>query len=241
MDIFTQSLLDYKRNFNEVFLFSLLAILAIALSVISPTKFYVAFSSLLLRLPNLPELSVADLFVAFFITLLSLFLLSVSFAGIISSVRERRTMYSLKRSIFKDIIIRASPKIFYYFLFLFLLYSSVVLLSYFFNMPFKPLNIFTFIISYVTFFYPYSLVLEGPKERHALRRALNHVKRHPFFPLIWALTGFALIFIPSVLLSLFIPYEVVKYLIFVLNTMFILPYVIILGGHMYLQRYPLLP
>jgi uncharacterized membrane protein YqaE (UPF0057 family) len=204
--------------------------------VSAPT--YLAIGGVFLRTGSIPELSLIDIIltaVAYFITV---FLISDTIVNVNLIIKSKRTLNEIKKTVMSAIGTYAM-RIFYIYTIMLLLMFVFQLITY--DNPFQSwlYPIFVLIVSFLLFFVAPAIVIDNSDTPTAMKRSAKMAMEKPWHVLAWVLAGFILISITE-LIGFFIfssPFS--QYFVLIVNSFFILPFLVVLQTMIYMEKYPL--
>ena len=98
--------------------------------------------------------------------------------------------------------------------------------------------IFAFALSFLLFFVAPAVVIDNSDTPTAIRRSVSMAIRNPLSVILWTFSGLFAISLLELIALLIVP-SVSSILVMLINSLFILPYLIILQTQMYMEKYPL--
>ena len=94
-------------------------------------------------------------------------------------------------------------------------------------------------ISFLLFFVAPAVVIDGADTFGAIRKSINLALAKPMFVFAWALIGLFLLSITKIFADLVLPHAFSAFLVLLVNSLFVLPFLIVLQTMMYMEKYPL--
>ncbi|MEM3555929.1 MAG: hypothetical protein QXF56_04395 [Candidatus Micrarchaeia archaeon] len=240
-EVIDYSIDAFKKNFRIVLFFSIPFLLAFAIPLLSPMPTYVSIGATFLRTGSMfIDLTYFDIALIFLSSLASLFLISFATVAINLVIKSQRTLTNIRTEVIEGIEKYTITIFFLYTLFL-LLSLIVLLLSYEYGVEGLATPLFSFFVSLLLFYVPAGIVIDELKPTEAMRMSLYMIKNKFALFLLWLVIGFILLTavdIVFIILSGAIPWG--RYVVLVLNSLFIMPFLIILQTQMYLTKYTIL-
>lgn len=243
LDLLGYSWKVYTKNLGIIIFFSIPFIIALAIPLFSPDITFSALGAQFLRSGSIPEKfeSTVAVIVA---TLLSIFLLSLALVAINLIVKGVRTRTKIKS---EDIAHLGGYTfvVFSLFLTLAILELIILTLSMQRNISELPTLIFGFIASLGLFYAAPAVVLDERKPVHAVVESYRQVLRKPVHFIVWLILAFVSLSLVMVisysLLEVFnLPRIVMQAVVILVNSLLILPYLIILQAQIYLTKYTII-
>jgi hypothetical protein len=228
----------YTSRLGRITAFSIPFIFALSIPVLVSAPTYTALGSIFIRTQSIPELELAGLIFTAAAYFISLFIISDSIVNINLVIKSRKTLTSIGKTIMMGIKEYAG-RIFYIYTILLLLLFVAQLLSY--DMPFRELfyPIFVLFLGFVTFFIAPAVVIDHSDTPTAIRRSFRLASEKPLYVVLWTLAGFFLISAIELISYLILPGMLGPAFVLLFNSLFILPFLIILQTTMYMEKYPL--
>jgi hypothetical protein len=236
---FDKSVETYKRHYDAAILFGMPLLLSMILLVLFPYPTFTSLGAIFLRVVNISELGIAGVGITALILLISVALIGITISAISLIVKEERIGHKTRYSLFMEAINEYSVGISVFYLAVFLLLAGMQMLAFVWDINTVLFSIVSLAISYMIFFVPFAMVIDDYSVGRAMTAALDHLKVKPFDPLKW----FVMILVANLavvfLLQLVIDYQLAKGIATFINGLIVLPFMIIYGAHMYVDKYPM--
>ena len=229
---------SFKANIKSVLVFAFLLIITLSLNFIFDKTTFSSLGGVFLRVGNIPYAQLIALFGMFAWFIITIYLISVSFVGISLVVKEGR-LSRIRKSLFEEMFYSKIPKVFVFFLFLFVVLMFIQMLFFVYSIPSWVFVLISFALTYLTFFIPYAMVIDDYDLPLSIEKGISFLLSQPLLPFIWSVVGVVLLSFSALLLSAFLNYETAKIISVAVNALFIAPYMIIFGAHLYLKKYPM--
>ncbi len=228
----------YKKRLGLIVIFSIPFLLASFLLILVSAPTYLALGSLFLRTGSIPELSAVDMVMTAVAYMVAVFVISDTIVNINIIVRSKRTLTSIKREVF-DAMGKYATRIFYIYTLMLLLFFIAQLLLYENPLQGWLYPLFVFVLSMLLLFVPPAVVIDHSDTPTAIRRSAQMVMRNPSMALVWVVAGLLAMSVTGLVIFAVIPSPFSSYLILLVNSLFVLPYLIVLQTQMYMEKYPL--
>jgi hypothetical protein len=236
--VFRNSLTFYQERLKLIVFFSIPFLLAFAaLSLVSaPT--YQALGGLFSRTGSIPELSTTDIVIIALAYVLSFFVIADAVTNVNLVIRSQRTLTIASREVLAAMG-KYAIRIFYIYTIMLLLIFIAQLVLY--DNSFKGwlFPAFTFVLSFLMFFIAPAVVIDEEDTAGAIRKSASMSMRRPKFVLAWALIGLVVLSVPELIFDLILPHWLATFLVFVINSLFLLPFLLVLQTQMFMEKYPL--
>lgn len=228
----------YIDRIKLVVLFSIPFIASLLLLSVSAAPTYSALGAVFLRTGSIPELSFLDILLTLVAFFVSVFIIADSIVNINLITLSKRTMSVTPNEIIKAMESYAI-RVFYVFTIVTLVFFLLQLFAY--DLPFRswiyPLLIIG--ISFFTFFVPPAVVVDNLNTGKALSHAVEMAMKKPVQIFVWGAFGLFLFSAVKLLSELVFPSTFSGYFVILVNSLFVLPFLIILQTQMYMEKYPL--
>ncbi len=238
MRAFIESVSDFGRLWKPLLINAIPAALGLLLLIFISRPTYLAMGGLFLRTSDILAANPLDLLISLVAVLLSLALFTLSFVLIAAHVKAKRTMSSLSFKLLEERFLENSFAVglvftlFFAFSFLIQVFSLVV-------NHLVLLHLFSFLVFMTFLFVPFSVVIDNYSLSLAINKSLSLIQRKPSLPLIWFAVLFSLFVIEHAFSLLLFGYGIGSYISFLIVAFILLPFSVIFGAHLYMDRYPL--
>jgi hypothetical protein len=119
----------------------------------------------------------------------------------------------------------------------------VLLVSYEYQVEGLTTPLFSFLISLVLFYVPAAIVIDELRPTEAMRMSLYMIKNKFVLFLLWLILGFVILTVLDVafvFLATSFKLNWTRYVMLVLNSLIVMPFLVILQTQMYLTKYTIL-
>ncbi|MBI5228370.1 hypothetical protein HY988_07290 [Candidatus Micrarchaeota archaeon] len=236
--VFNYSLEFYLKRLKLIVLFSLPFIVAFLIPVFVAAPNYLALGAVFLRTGSIPDLSVVDIIITAIAYGVSLFLIADTIVNVNLVVRSKRTLNQIEGEVFKSIQTHAL-RIFY-------IYTLMLLLFFIFQLltsenPFQSwlYPLVTFIISFLLFFVPSAVVIDNSNTPNSMKLSASAALSKPHFVFIWIIIALIGLIVPKLIGDLLFQGYLSEYFVLLVNSLIVLPFLIVLQTQMYMEKYPL--
>lgn len=227
----------YFKRLGLIVVFSVPFLIAFLLLLLVPAPTYLSLGSTFLRTGSIPELSILDILLTAAAYVVAVFIIADTIVNVNIIVRSKRTLTSIKHEVVTALG-KYATRIFY-------IYTMMILLLFIAQLVFyeHPLQswiypIFAFALSFLLFFVAPAVVIDNSDTPTAIRRSVSMAIRNPLSVILWTFSGLFAISLLELIALLIVP-SVSSILVMLINSLFILPYLIILQTQMYMEKYPL--
>lgn len=228
----------YNRYLYLIVPFALFGLLSSLLVILAPYPTFFALGGMFLRTYVAEELKLYDFLISFILILLGALAASLMFILISNVVYGHLTRERALGRMLRERVEKYTGRLFLYFLSIPLLSLLLNLLALYTQQGWVAL-VGMLAYAYATFFLPYALAVEDLSWRKATKKAFFLLKKHGEIPLIWALVVAFLLFLTTLVVYA-LTEEWAGLLAFLINTILILPYSIVLASVLYVRRFPIL-
>jgi hypothetical protein len=132
-----------------------------------------------------------------------------------------------------------ATRIFYIYTIMMLLVFVAQLLLYETSLKVWLYPIFTFLISFLLFFVAPAVVIDGARTVDAISKSRRMARKKPGFVIAWSVIGLVMLSVLEILFDLILPHSIAPFAVLFFNSLFVLPYLIVLQTQMYMEKYPL--
>jgi hypothetical protein len=236
--VFSHAWNFYRNKFPIIILFSIPLFIAFLVSWLVPAPSYLAAGSVLIRTGSLPEMDLFSIAVTVISYLLSILIVSYTLTNLNLLIKEKRTRVKTKTESIKSIA-KYTIKIFILLILLKVITLFLQLFTY--GLEFQNLlyPVLMGILSVMFFFVPPAVVIDEKDTFYSLFTSIKLVIKKPVLVLLWIIFGLLAISVTELILFFLFGPVFGGYLTMLVNCLFILPFLIILNIHMYMERYPL--
>ncbi len=228
----------YLRRLGLIVLFSIPFVFAFLIPVLVAAPSYLALGGVFLRTGSLPELSLSDIIITAIAYAVALFLIADSIVNVNIIVRSKRTLTEITKDIAGAMGTHAT-RIFYIYTLMLLLLFIIQLLLYENPLQSWLYPLFLLAASYLLFFVPPAVVIDNSDTPAALGRSVEMALRKPGFFIMWTLITFFSISLVKVVADFLFSGVFAGYFVLLVNSLIILPFLIVLQTQMYMEKYPL--
>lgn len=228
----------YLRRLGLIVLFSLPFVAAFLIPALVPAPTYLALGGVFLRTGSIPELSLAGLLITAVGYALAVFLIADTIVNVNIIVRSKRTLTEVTQDIVGAMGTHAT-RIFYIYTLALLLMFIVQLLTY--DNPFQSwlYPLFLLALSYLMFFVPPAVVIDHSDTPTAIRRSARMALLKPRFFIMWSLIALFSLSLVKVVADFMFSGVFAGYFVLLVNSLIVLPFLIVLQTQMYMEKYPL--
>ena len=239
MKILRYSVDSYLRNLKLILFFSIPLLIAFLIPIYVQMPSFLALGGIYLRTGSIPDMTYVDAGIMILSFMVSLFLISFAIVDINLIVKSERTTLKIRKEVI-DGIGKYTVHVFWIFLTVELVLLIIQLIALEYGIQEIASPILSFIVFLPVFYAPAALVIDDLRPWRALEKSVSMIFSKFFYFMIWLLIGFVLLsFFDLVLLSLF-PTGVGSLLMLAVNSIFILPYLVVLQTQMYMTKYTIL-
>ncbi len=252
-EVIQHSIEAFGKNAKLVLFFSVPFLLAFAIPLLSPMPTYVSLGATFLRTGSMfIDLTYFDVGLIFISSLASLFLISFAIVSINIIIKSQRTMTNVRTEVIEGIE-KYTMTIFLLYTITLVLSLAVLLLFHEYQLDDLATPLFSFVVSLPLFYAPAAVVIDELRPLEAMKMSLYMIRKKFLLFVLWLIVGFLLlsvideffiVIMPLVdeLLPLSTPYLWTwgAYVALVLNSMLVMPFLVILQTQSYLTKYTIL-
>ena len=240
-EVIGHSIEAFKRNLKLVLFFSVPFLLAFAIPLLSPMPTYVSIGATFLRTGSMfTDMTYFDVGLILVSSLASLFLISFATVSINLVIKSQRTLTNIRTEVVEGIE-KYTTTIFLLYTIALVLSLAVLLTSYEYGAQELVTPLFSFLISLPLFYVPAAIVIDELKPTDAMRNSLYMIKNKFGLFILWLVLGFILLSAVDLVLIILTNYIAwSRYVVLVLNSMVIMPFLVIMQTQIYLTKYTIL-
>ncbi len=239
-NILLYSVGTYMKNIKLILLFSLAFVLAFLIPIFAAFPTYNDMGAILLRTSsvflNMTVLSTAVIVVAVFFSLL---FLSFAIVAINVMCKHSRTHTRIRREVMEGLETYTS-KVFMLLMLETLILLLVSVLFYGTSYSASAAAVAGLALTPLFFYAPSSVVIDDSRVLHSLRSSFRFFMRRPDYFAIWAVVAVVLLSAFDFIFILVGGTLVSRYAMLIFSSLFILPFLVVLQGEFYINRFKML-
>ncbi|MFH1471072.1 MAG: hypothetical protein ABIF01_04950 [Candidatus Micrarchaeota archaeon] len=240
MEVIDHTFKALGMNFKWIVFFSIPFLLAFIIPMLSPLPTYVAMGGTFLRTGSIPEMNQFELGLVILATILSIFSISFALAAINVVRKHNRTLTKIPKEVVEGLEGNVLT-IFGVYVTVGLFYFVVYLASYEYGIQEIVGPLITFIASLCLFYVPAAIVIDELRPYHAVRASLRHIYKKPALFLLWLVIAMvSLVALDAIFIILKDSIPFARYILLVLNSLVLMPFLVVLQTQAYLTKYTIL-
>lgn len=238
-NILSYSLSAYFKNIKLISFFSIPALVALLIPALVNTPVFGALGATFLRTGSIPDLSGGELALIIISLLLSLYLMSFAVVNINIVIKSQRTKTDIKNEVIKGIT-GHTLNVFSLFLLGGIALLIIQLLTFEIGAQQLLAPILSFLIWLPLFYAPAALVIDELRPFRAAQKSFGMIfSKFPYF-LLWLAIAFVLLSLLDAVFLSFLPHKIGSFTVLILNSIIILPFLVVLQTQIYLSKYTIL-
>lgn len=230
----------YRDNIRLVLLFSIPFVVAFLIPLVAPLPTYLSSGGIFLRSAsiflNINVLSLAVIVISVFISLL---FLSFAYVAISLIVKAKRTLSKTAAGVVRELE-KYTGRVFVVLLLYAFVLTIVNVLSYFVGLQAIATPVVGFFLFALIFYAPAAIVINNSGVLASMKQSALLVAKRPQYFLLWIALIVLAVSILDFLLIHITGTPASSYLMLVLNSLFIVPYFVILQAEAYMRRFSIL-
>lgn len=236
-EVIKNSIDTYTKYLGMILFFSIPFIISLLLPLFSPAPVFSALGGYFLRSGSIPELTNMDLVVIALSVGFSLLFLSLALVAVTLVVKASRTRTRVSAEAMRNL---TKYTLMVFAIFAVVKVVQILILSYLLSagtgeLPLLLLNFFIFL---GMFYLAPAIVLEEKKPVPAFMSSFKHISRRPMNFVTWLVVAFLLIYIVSSLSFMMFSDAMMRQgFTIIVNSLFILPFLVVLQAHLYMLKY----
>ncbi len=227
----------YKEKAGFVLVFSIPFIIAMIIPSLVSGPTFLSLGGVFLRTGSIPEIAPIEAAAMLLAYLVSMFLIAESIVGITLLVKSKRTLTHPTSEVV-GALQKCGLSVFLAYTLAAILILLAQLLTFELEVRSILLPIVTLIVSLGVFFVPQAMVIDGMRLGRAVDASFSMVKQKFADVLLWMLVG-TLMLTVSELLFFLLPHPFGSYLVLLVNSLFVIPFLVIYQAQMYMKKYAL--
>lgn len=230
----------YTRHLGMVLFFSIPFLISLLIPLFSPAPTYAALGGYFLRSGSLPEMTLADWIVVAIALVVSLYLLSFALVAINLVVKATRTRTKVGTEALRNIG-KYTFVIFCLFLAVKIIETGILWLTLERGAAELFVSVFVLVAWLGLFYATPAVVLEEKKPVKAFAASYAHIVRKPDLFIVWLVVAFVAVAVVTAL-----TYELIgtalwrQVVVALVNSLLVLPFLLILQAQMYLTKYTII-
>ncbi|MEK6982822.1 MAG: hypothetical protein AABX38_07850 [Candidatus Micrarchaeota archaeon] len=228
----------YNANKNMLVLFSIPFILASLIPLLVSAPTYITLGGTYIRTGSFPDFSVLDVLFTVVAYAVSVFLIADTIVNINLIVKSKRTMLKTPYDILKKGASEYVLRIFLVLTLLVLLTAALQLLTYDLSIQKFVYPLLTFLVYFFTFFFAQAVIIDDSDTASAIYRSISLATKKWYLVLLWTFIGLVGLSITKFLGDLLFG-GFSEFFVLLVNSLVILPYLIVLQVQIYMEKYPL--
>jgi hypothetical protein len=228
----------YLKRLGLIVIFSIPLLFALLIPVLAPAPTYIALGGVFLRTGSIPELSLLKIVLVAIGYIVALFLIADTIVNVNIIIRSKRTLTTIRGDILSAMGNQAMRILYIYTVMLLLLFIAQLLL---YGNPFQSwiYPLFLLVVSYLLFFVPQAVVIDNSDTIGAITRSARMALRKPGFFIIWTVMALLALSVVEVIADFILPGIFASYFVLFIDSLFVLPFLLVLQTQMYMEKYPL--
>lgn len=236
-ELFANTWKVYTRQWGMVLFFSLPFLISLILPLFSPAPTYAALGGYFMRSGSLPEMTLMNWIVVAVALVVSLYLLSFALVAINLVVKATRTRTRVGTEALRNIE-KYTFVVFCLFLAVKIVETGILYLTIERGATELFVYIFGLVASLGLFYAAPAVVLEEKKPAKAFAASYAHIIRRPDLFVVWLVVAFVALVVVTALTYALVETALWRQVVVALiNSLLVLPFLLILQAQMYLTKY----
>ena len=238
-NILSYSFKAYKDNIKLISFFSIPSLIAFLIPAMVNTPVFSALGGSFLRTGSIPDLTASDLGVVIIGVLVSLYLVSFAIVNINIVIKAQRTGTSIKKEVLKGIT-GYTLNVFSLFLLGTIALLIIQLVTFEMGAQRWLAPLLSLIVWLPLFYAPAGLVIDDLRPFRAAQKSVSMViNKLPYF-LLWLVIAFVLLALFDGLSLALLPHKVGSLVVLLLNSLLLMPFLIVLQTQIHMSKYTIL-
>lgn len=185
------------------------------------------------------EMTQSNMAIIVIFSLASLFLVSFALVAINIVIKSQRTLTQIRTEVLQGIE-KYTFSVFWLLLTFELLYLVINMFLFDFGLHRILGTLVTFLLSLPIFFAPAAIVIDELSPNSAVRMSLSVLKMRFMYFLLWIVIGVVALAVLDGLLLAIIPHTLAEYAVLIINSVVVLPFLVVLQTQIYLSKYTII-
>ncbi len=230
----------YCKNITLISFFSIPMRFALLIPLFIQTPVYLALGGVFLRTGSIPDITSWDIGIMVFSFLVSLFLISFAMVNINLVIKSMRTSVLITHEVISGIG-KYTINVFWLFLTLQMIIFILQFLLFGTQHASILYPILTMLAALPFFYTPSALVIDDYRPWRAIQKSVSYsLSKLPLF-VMWLVVGFLMLALNELVFYALIPQPYSTYVVLFINSVIIMPFLIVLSTQVYLSKYTILP
>mgnify|MGYP001626430605 CR=1 FL=1 len=232
MNILKESILLYLANIKLASIFSLAFFISLLIPLAFPLPSFIALGGIFIRSFDLTPIIILSIVISF---LFSLTLFSLAFVLIVMIVKSIKTKTKIGKRDLRNIE-SYTIRVFILFFIFYIIFIASYLVSHLLS-DLVALILFIFI-----FYSPASIILKDRSIKGAIIDNIRYIKSSYgfYYFVLWLFIALISLLLFDSILTTLLPNEIGEYILLIITSLFLLPYLIIFIALAYVRAYPIL-
>jgi len=229
----------YMKNIRLISVFAIPALIAFLIPTLVNTPVFAALGGSFLRTGSIPDLTASEFGFIIISVILSLYLISFAIVNINIVIKSQRTQTSIKNEVLKGIT-GYTLNTFLLFLLGTIALLIIQLLTFELGVQSWLAPILSLIVWLPLFYAPAGLVIDELRPFRAAEKSFKMIfSKFPYF-LMWLAISFVLLSLLDLIFLNILPHKVGSLAVLLLNSLVLMPFLIVLQTQIYLSKYTIL-
>lgn len=230
---------SYSKNFLAISTMAVPGLIAMLIPALVGAPAYLTLGGLYLRTGSIPDLAGVHVAVILVGVLASLFLMAFALVNINLVIKSERTLTNIGKQVMSHLS-TTTLSVFWIYLIGVLGLFIVQLLTYEWGVQKVLAPILSMVVGLALLFVPTAMVMDEARPYRALGKSVETVMRKWPLVLLWMVVALLVMSIVDGALLWLLPHPFASYFVLLLNSMFLLPYLVVMLGQIYISKYTIL-
>jgi hypothetical protein len=237
--ILSYSFNAYRKNIRLISVFAIPALIAFLIPTLVNTPVFAALGGSFLRTGSIPDLTAPEFGFIIISVILSLYLISFAIVNINIVIKSQRTQTSIKNEVLKGIT-GYTLNTFLLFLLGTIALLIIQLLTFELGVQTWLAPILSLIVWLPLFYAPAGLVIDELRPFRAAEKSFKMVfSKLPYF-FLWLAIAFVLLSLLDLVFLNVLPHKVGSLAVLLINSLVLMPFLIVLQTEIYISKYTIL-
>ncbi len=239
-NVVSDSMETYSSNIRLVVLFSIPFLITLLIPLFAPLPTFISAGATFIRSASIfTNLSFTKTAVILVAEIFSVLFLSFAFVAINLIVKSRRTHVRVQRRVLQDIE-KYIGKVFVLVMIYAILLVAVNIAGYYFGDEAVLTSVVGLVLFIPLFYAPSAIVIDDKKTLRAVKDSVRLAAHSPQYLVLWLVLALLVVSVLDYVIIAVAGTLFSRYVMLVVNSLFVLPYFVILQAESYMKRFPMI-
>lgn len=237
--LFEHAWKTYTDHFGIIVLMAVPGLLALLVPLFVGTPAYIALGGVYLRTGSIPDLTSMSAAVMLVSLLVSLFLMSLAWVNINLVIKSQRTMTNIGKEVMNSLT-TTTLSVFWVFMVAVLLFFIIQLVTFEYGAQGAIAPVLNLLVGAGMLFMPTAMVMDDLRPWRALERSIQTLLTKAPLVVLWLLIALVTLTVLDGLALWILPHPFASWVVLFVNSLLVVPYLMVLLGQIYISKYTIL-